>query len=95
MQTDGWSSLSKGRGLCDNTINSLLLKREASTFVTFDRSGYRHSPLRREVRSLREGSITIGVGTIWEYHAQLSLEARGHVPNADDDSTFVRFATDV
>ena len=29
MQTEGWSSLSKGRGLCDNTINSLLLKREA------------------------------------------------------------------
>ena len=30
-------------------------------------------------------------------HAEmvLSLEARGHVPNADDDSTFVRFATDV
>ena len=26
------------------------------------RSGHRHSPLRREVRSLREGSITIGVG---------------------------------
>ena len=28
------------------------------------------------------------------YHAQHALEARGHVPNADDDSTFVRFATD-
>ena len=27
-------------------------------------------------------------------HAQLALEARGHVPSADDGSTFVRFATD-
>ena len=27
-------------------------------------------------------------------HAQLALEARGHVPNADDGSTFVRFAAD-
>ena len=26
--------------------------------------------------------------------AQLALEARGHVPNADDGSAFVRFATD-
>ena len=28
------------------------------------RSGHRHSPLRREVRSLRDGSITIGVGAL-------------------------------
>ena len=28
------------------------------------------------------------------YHTQLALEERGHVPNADDDSTLVRFATD-
>ena len=26
--------------------------------------------------------------------AQLALEARGHVPNADDGSAFVRFGTD-
>ena len=29
-----------------------------------------------------------------QYHAQLALEARGHVPNADDGSAFVRFGTD-
>ena len=29
-----------------------------------------------------------------QYHAQLALEARGHVPNADDGSAFVRFAAD-
>ena len=28
------------------------------------------------------------------HHAQLALEARGHVPNADDGSAFVRFAAD-
>ena len=29
-----------------------------------------------------------------QYHAQLALEARGHVPNADDGSAFVCFGTD-
>ena len=35
-----------------------------------------------------------GLGTMRKYHAQLALEARGHVPNADDGSAFVRFGTD-
>ena len=40
------------------------------------------------------GLLIKGLGTVWQYHAQLALEARGHAPNADDGSTFVRFATD-